>query len=89
MYSSAASVSRELIVIVLPSWATSLAPKDHRMEYRVVTESVVWLMAKPTGWPRLFSFRPARSRSSQVSGAFSPTFSNRSIRWLPGNEVNR
>src|SRR5438477_575540 len=30
--------------------------------------------------------RPGRSRSSQVSGAFSPTCSKKSMRWLPGNE---
>jgi hypothetical protein len=32
MYSTAASVSLELMVIVLPSSATSLAPKHYRME---------------------------------------------------------
>ena len=44
-------------------------------------------MAKPTGWPIFFSLRPARSRSSHVSGSRSLTFSNRSMRWLPGNDV--
>src|SRR5207245_312902 len=55
--------------MVLPSSATSRAPYDQRIEYSVLTESVVWLMAKPTGWPSFFSFCPARSRSSHVSGA--------------------
>src|SRR6516165_10741509 len=63
------TVSRLFRTTVLPSASTSLPPQDHRNGYHQLGASpkvcpAVW----PMGRPLAFSFLPASSRASQVSG---------------------
>src|ERR671932_245241 len=53
---SAASVSGELMVMVLPSGDVSVAPNEYRTERQLWLPSLQFDMACPHGWPAAFSF---------------------------------
>src|SRR5262249_52982140 len=70
--------SLELMATVLPSFSTSLPPKDHRNGYQKLGASPkVWPAVCPIGKPLALSFLPASRYSCQVLG--------NSLRPIPSN----
>src|SRR5262247_4482278 len=57
-HSTTWAVCSELILTVLPSLSTSIAPWHHMTAEPVEIVSKFWLIGMPTGWPIFFSSRP-------------------------------